>query len=100
MWNYIYTCHLKLPFSVGWQELKDLFRAAGMTWFFVDGLIHPLCFLCCLIITTSIKTGNIIRADILVGPDRRPKGSGTVLFETAGDAANAICTLCLSIGFV
>ena len=37
--------------------------------------------------------GNIIRADILVGPDRRPKGSGTVLFETPGDAANAICML-------
>ncbi|CAG8823267.1 21852_t:CDS:2, partial [Racocetra persica] len=51
-----------LPYSVGWQELKDLFRNAG----------------------------NIIRADILIGQDRRSKGSGTVLFETPGDAANAI----------
>ncbi|CAJ0632418.1 7491_t:CDS:2 [Entrophospora sp. SA101] len=51
-----------LPYSVGWQELKDLFRNAG----------------------------NIIRADILVGQDRRSKGSGTVLFETPEDAANAI----------
>ncbi|CAG8516575.1 3284_t:CDS:10 [Diversispora eburnea] len=53
---------MQLPYSVGWQELKDLFRNAG----------------------------NIIRADILVGQDRRSKGSGTVLFETPGDAANAI----------
>ncbi|CAG8607082.1 7549_t:CDS:10 [Paraglomus brasilianum] len=51
-----------LPYSVGWQELKDLFRNAG----------------------------NIIRADILIGHDRRSKGSGTVLFETPIDAANAI----------
>ncbi len=34
--------------------------------------------------------GNIIRADINIGADGRPKGSGTVVFETAKDAQNAI----------
>ncbi|KAG9294124.1 hypothetical protein G9A89_021483 [Geosiphon pyriformis] len=51
-----------LPYSVGWQELKDLFRNAG----------------------------NVIRADILIGHDGRSKGSGTVLFETPRDATNSI----------
>ena len=43
-------------------DLKDLFRASG----------------------------NIIRADINIGVDGRPKGSGTVVFETAKDAQSAI----------
>lgn len=51
-----------LPYQAGWQDLKDLFRAAG----------------------------NIIRADINIGADGRPKGSGTVVFETPKDAAQAI----------
>ncbi|CAG8434874.1 12894_t:CDS:10 [Ambispora gerdemannii] len=51
-----------IPYSVGWQELKDLFRNAG----------------------------SIIRADILIGHDGRSKGSGTVLFETPKDASHAI----------
>ncbi|KAI0821862.1 hypothetical protein BC628DRAFT_1392571 [Trametes gibbosa] len=51
-----------LPYQAGWQDLKDLFRSAG----------------------------NIIRADINIGMDGRPKGSGTVIFETAKDAAQAI----------
>ncbi|CAG8616774.1 7929_t:CDS:10, partial [Ambispora leptoticha] len=51
-----------IPYSIGWQELKDLFRNAG----------------------------NIIRADILIGHDGRSKGSGTVLFETPKDASHAI----------
>jgi erythromycin esterase-like protein len=34
--------------------------------------------------------GNIIRADINIGADGRPKGSGTVVFETSKDAAQAI----------
>ncbi|RDX51727.1 RNA-binding domain-containing protein [Polyporus arcularius HHB13444] len=51
-----------LPYQAGWQDLKDLFRSAG----------------------------NIIRADINIGADGRPKGSGTVIFETAKDAAQAI----------
>ncbi|KAK9375425.1 uncharacterized protein V1513DRAFT_378018 [Lipomyces chichibuensis] len=51
-----------LPYSVGWQELKDLFRQAG----------------------------NVIRADVFMGPDGRSKGRGTVVFETAADAQNAI----------
>ncbi|KIY53296.1 RNA-binding domain-containing protein [Fistulina hepatica ATCC 64428] len=51
-----------LPYQAGWQDLKDLFRSAG----------------------------NIVRADINVAPDGRPKGSGTVVFETAKDAQQAI----------
>ncbi|OCH89276.1 RNA-binding domain-containing protein [Obba rivulosa] len=51
-----------LPYQAGWQDLKDLFRSAG----------------------------NIIRADINIGADGRPKGSGTVIFETSKDAMQAI----------
>jgi RNA recognition motif-containing protein len=53
---------LQLPYQAGWQDLKDLFRTAG----------------------------NIIRADINIGADGRPKGSGTVVFETPKDAQQAI----------
>jgi RNA recognition motif-containing protein len=38
------------------------------------------------------SAGNIIRADINIGADGRPKGSGTVIFETAKDAQQAIST--------
>ncbi|KAE9409344.1 RNA-binding domain-containing protein [Gymnopus androsaceus JB14] len=51
-----------LPYQAGWQDLKDLFRTAG----------------------------NIVRADINIGADGRPKGSGTVVFETSKDAQQAI----------
>ncbi|KAI0782047.1 RNA-binding domain-containing protein [Abortiporus biennis] len=51
-----------LPYQAGWQDLKDLFRSAG----------------------------NIVRADINIGADGRPKGSGTVIFETPKDAQQAI----------
>jgi len=51
-----------LPYQAGWQDLKDLFRSAG----------------------------NIVRADINIGADGRPKGSGTVIFETSKDAQQAI----------
>lgn len=53
---------LQLPYQAGWQDLKDLFRSAG----------------------------NIIRADINIGADGRPKGSGTVIFETSKDAQQAV----------
>ena len=53
---------LQLPYQAGWQDLKDLFRAAG----------------------------NIVRADINIGHDGRAKGSGTVIFETSKDAQQAI----------
>ena len=56
------TFCLQLPYQAGWQDLKDLFRSAG----------------------------NIVRADINIGADGRPKGSGTVIFETAKDAQQAI----------
>jgi len=54
-----------LPYSTSWQELKDHFR----------------------------QCGRIIRADTLIGPDGRPKGQGTVLFETRIEAQKAINTL-------
>ncbi|KAK0713825.1 hypothetical protein B0T26DRAFT_651636 [Lasiosphaeria miniovina] len=54
-----------LPYTVGWQDLKDLFRQAA-------------------------RTGGVIRADVHLGQDGRPKGSGIVVFETPDDARNAI----------
>ncbi|SCV67431.1 BQ2448_5042 [Microbotryum intermedium] len=51
-----------LPPNAGWQELKDLFRAAG----------------------------QIIRADVKTAPDGTATGTGTVVFETSQDAQNAI----------
>ncbi|RKF57489.1 putative RNA-binding protein [Golovinomyces cichoracearum] len=54
-----------LPYTVGWQDLKDLFRQAA-------------------------RNGAVIRADVHIGPDGRPKGSGIVAFESAEDARNAI----------
>ncbi|KAK6388884.1 hypothetical protein LTR65_007164 [Meristemomyces frigidus] len=54
-----------LPFQVGWQDLKDLFRQAVMT-------------------------GQILRADVHLGQDGRPKGSGVVAFDNPDDAQNAI----------
>jgi hypothetical protein len=55
----------QLPFNIGWQDLKDLFRQAA-------------------------RGGNVIRADVHVGPDGRPKGSGIVVFENPDDARSAI----------
>lgn len=55
----------QLPYNVGWQDLKDLFRQAA-------------------------HTGSVIRADVHIAPDGRPKGSGIVAFETVDDARNAI----------
>ncbi|KAL2194565.1 hypothetical protein P885DRAFT_42978 [Corynascus similis CBS 632.67] len=54
-----------LPFNVGWQDLKDLFRQAA-------------------------RAGGVIRADVHLGQDGRPKGSGIVVFESPDDARNAI----------
>ncbi|KAE8259822.1 hypothetical protein A4X13_0g756 [Tilletia indica] len=51
-----------LPFHCQWQDLKDLFRAAG----------------------------NILRADVGLGPEGRSRGFGTVLFATQEDAQNAV----------
>ena len=58
----IHDSHSQLPYQAGWQDLKDLFRSAG----------------------------NIVRADINIGADGRPKGSGTAIFETSKDAQQAI----------
>ncbi|CAF9937763.1 MAG: hypothetical protein HETSPECPRED_000649 [Heterodermia speciosa] len=54
-----------LPYTVGWQDLKDLFRQAA-------------------------QQGTVIRADVHIGHDGRPKGSGIVAFESPDDARNAI----------
>ncbi|KAK5995790.1 putative RNA-binding protein [Cladobotryum mycophilum] len=54
-----------LPYNVGWQDLKDLFRQAA-------------------------RVGGVVRADVHMGPDGRPKGSGIVVFESPDDARNAI----------
>ncbi|KAI5857287.1 RNA-binding domain-containing protein [Durotheca rogersii] len=54
-----------LPYTVGWQDLKDLFRQAA-------------------------RNGQVIRADVHLGPDGRPKGSGIVMFEHPDDTRNAI----------
>ncbi|ETI24965.1 hypothetical protein G647_04335 [Cladophialophora carrionii CBS 160.54] len=54
-----------LPFNVGWQDLKDLFRQAA-------------------------QEGTVIRADVHVDPTGRPKGTGIVAFESPNDARNAI----------
>ncbi|EGC42418.1 RNP domain-containing protein [Histoplasma capsulatum var. duboisii H88] len=54
-----------LPFNVGWQDLKDLFRQAA-------------------------QHGAVVRADVHADPSGRPKGSGIVAFESADDARNAI----------
>ena len=59
-----------LPFAYAWQELKDLFKPLGA-----------------------------VKADILMGADRRSKGWGIVLFDSEIDAENAIKVkqlLCMS----
>lgn len=54
-----------LPYSVGWQELKDLFYQAG----------------------------DVVRADVQSNHLGRSKGCGTVLFANPQDAENAIAKL-------
>jgi len=51
-----------LPFHCQWQDLKDLFRAAG----------------------------NILRADVALNEDGRSRGFGTVLFASPEDAQTAV----------
>lgn len=51
-----------LDYNVTWQKLKDTFRGAG----------------------------NVIRADINLDSDNKSKGFGTVQFETATEAINAV----------
>lgn len=41
-------------------------------------------------IVSTARNGAVIRADVHVGPDGRPKGSGIVVFENPDDARNAI----------
>ncbi|KAJ3217950.1 hypothetical protein HDU67_006978 [Dinochytrium kinnereticum] len=51
-----------LPFSVGWQDLKDLFREAG----------------------------TVVRADVAISPAGKSRGFGTVLLSSAEEATTAI----------
>lgn len=55
-----------VPFAYAWQELKDLFKPLGA-----------------------------VKADIVMGPDRRSKGWGTVLFDSETDAEHAIKVMLL-----
>lgn len=55
------TFLIQLPFHIQWQDLKDLFRAAGA----------------------------VARADVTVGPDGRSRGFGTVSFVTEDGAERA-----------
>ena len=78
----------QLPYTVGWQDLKDLFRQAGKE-------SHPLTLVGkrpdnLLTRLRIVRTGTVIRADVHLGPDGRPKGSGIVVFESPDDARNAI----------
>lgn len=54
--------HDQLPFHCQWQDLKDLFRQAG----------------------------TVLRADVVLGPDGRSRGFGTVVFATDYDADVAL----------
>ena len=45
-------------------------------------LLGELCF-----------SGNVVRADINLDSDHKSKGFGTVQFETATEAVNAVCIL-------
>jgi RNA recognition motif-containing protein len=38
----------------------------------------------------TAQSGNVVRADVHIGPDGRPKGSGIVVFDNADDARAAI----------
>ncbi|KAI6019964.1 hypothetical protein F5J12DRAFT_716395 [Pisolithus orientalis] len=58
---FIHLLHQQLPFHIQWQDLKDLFRAAG----------------------------SVARADVALGPDGRSRGFGTVTFMTEDGAERA-----------
>jgi len=44
----------------------------------------------CKLTSALAHTGTVLRADVHLAPDGRPKGSGIVAFETVEDARNAI----------
>lgn len=58
---------LQLDYKVGWKKLKEVFGMAGV----------------------------VVRADILEDKDGKSRGIGTVTFEQAIEAVQAICILCL-----
>jgi len=49
-----------------------------------------MCLLTAFFSTTTARAGGVIRADVHLGPDGRPKGSGIVVFESPDDARTAI----------
>ena len=83
--------HLIVVFT--WQ-LKILLTAlqrepAAVMMFFASNiltyLLGELCF-----------SGNVVRADINLDSDHKSKGFGTVQFETATEAINAVCILSMN----
>lgn len=80
---------------MGWQDLKDLFRQAGTAARpaqpHLSGSFRRFVIKNKLtVIYITARNGAVIRADVLLGPDGRPKGSGIVVFESPDDARNAI----------
>lgn len=53
-------------------------------------MLPPRRWLCSSHKLPPARNGAVIRADVHVGPDGRPKGSGIVVFENPDDARNAI----------
>lgn len=63
-WNCL-ILYIKLDFKVGWKKLKEVFSIAG----------------------------TVKRADIKEDKDGKSRGMGTVTFEQAIEAVQAICIL-------
>lgn len=61
---------LQLDYKVGWKKLKEVFSMAGV----------------------------VVRADILEDKDGKSRGIGTVTFEQAIEAVQAICILGSRLG--
>lgn len=64
-WNHLHISLCKLDFKVGWKKLKEVFSIAG----------------------------TVKRADIKEDKDGKSRGMGTVTFEQAIEAVQAICIL-------
>lgn len=62
---------MQLDYKVGWKKLKEVFSMAGV----------------------------VVRADILEDKDGKSRGIGTVTFEQAIEAVQAICILGSQLGW-
>ena len=84
--------HLIIIVVFTWQ-LKILVTAlqhepAAVMFFANNSLTYLLGELC--------FSGNVVRADINLDSDHKSKGFGTVQFETATEAINAVCILSMN----